>query len=103
MKYYSGLVIHSDDESLYEGIISTGMKLDKEPDGNGDPSFRQVGFCHSNPLQVVSDYILENDLTVRVTLEETVDGDAGSLGDIFTEFTYENGFCVDVTTEWVEC
>ena len=103
MKYYSGMVIHSGDNSLYEDITSTGMRLDKEPDSAGAPSFRQVGFCHSNPLQVVSDYILENEISVRVTLEETVDGDAGSLGDIFTEFTYENGYCVDVATEWVEC
>ena len=102
MKYYSGMVIHSDDQSLYEAMTDKGMRLEEET-AYGDAAWRQVGHYWDNPLQVVSDWVLENNKTLSVTLEETVDGDEGSLGDIFTIFTYENGYCVNVETEWVTC
>ena len=103
MKYYSGMVIHSNSDVLYEAMTDKGMKLDDEVDNEGNNSYRQVGMYWDNPLQVVSDWILENEVSMNVTLEETVDGECGSLGDIFTTFTYKDGICVDVDTEWVEC
>ena len=103
MKYYSGLIIHSISMMIYEAMTDVGMKLEEETDGYGNPCYRQVGYYNTNPLQVVSDYILENEISTKVTLEETVDGDCGSLGDIFTIFTYKDGIVVDVETEWVEC
>ena len=103
MKYYSGLVIHSDDTSFYEGLTAEGLTLESELDAEDNASYRQVGYSNTYPLQVVSDFIVGYDKTVKVTLEETVDGESGSLGDIFTVFTYEDGVCVDVETEWVAC
>ena len=103
MKYYSGMVIHSNSPLLYEEMTNKGMKLDNEVDSEGNDSYRQVGYSNTNPLQLVSDWILENEVSMNVTLEETVDGASGSLGDIFTTFTYKDGICVDVYTEWVEC
>ena len=99
MKYYSGLVIHSTSEEL----TKLGLRLEEETDSDGNPSLRQVGYSNTNPLQVVTDFIIDNNETMKVTLEETVDGECGSLGDIFTIFTYIDGVCVDVDTEWVKC
>ena len=98
MKYYSGLVIHDCPTALREHCEEEGMQLTLDSEG-----FRQVGHYWKNPLQVVYDWVVENDESLRVTLEETVEGESGSLGDLFTEFTYEDGATVNVETDWCPC
>ena len=98
MKFYSGMVISEMPPELLDYLTDEGVVMSPDDDG-----FRHLGAYHRNPLAVVVEWVKQENGTVTVTYEETVDGDAGSLGDIFTVFTYEDGDCVNVETEWIAC